>query len=182
MSQTRFSGGASASPSSIRCRPKGLIPAGNVTSSRLSNTPPPFLSTRKATGARQAGLRYERKITDILLTQYGARYLPSPWFIFQSDNGPRWCQPDGLLFDIQAGRIWVIEVKHSITDRAWWWLNDLYVPVVRKAFGKDWRLSTVTVVKWFDCKVRLPEEPIMCKDIEYAAPGQNAIHIWNPKN
>ena len=164
-----------------RCRPKGLIPAGNLTSSRLSNTPPPFLSTRKATGARQAGLRYERQVNDILLSKYSERYLPAAWFIFKSDNSPRWCQPDGLLIDIMVGRIIVIEIKHSITDRAWWWLNDLYIPVVRKAFGPAWSLTTVTIVKWFDPKVLLPEPPVMCKDIEHATPGQNAVHILNPR-
>lgn len=163
-----------------RQRPKGLIPAGNVTSSRLSNSPP-FLSQRKATGARAAGLRYERKVQENLLAKYADRYLPGPWFIFHSDNGPRWCQPDGLLIDINTGKLLVVEIKNSITDRAWWWLNDLYVPVVRKAFGVNWDISTVTIVKWFDCKIPLPVKPVMCKDIEHAAPGQNAINIWNPK-
>ena len=166
----------------MRQRPKGLIPAGNVTTSRLSNTPPAFLSTRKATGARAAGLRYERKVQDYLLDKFAERYLPAPWFIFTSDNGPRWCQPDGILIDIEAGRLWVIEVKHSITDRAWWWLNELYVPVVRKAFGKDWIIATTTVVKWFDCKVVLPERPVMCKEVTQSKPGDNAITIWNPKH
>jgi hypothetical protein len=165
----------------MRCRPKGLIPAGNVTTSRLSNTPPPFLSTRKATGARAAGLRYERKVQEHLLAQHAERYLPAPWFVFTNTNGPRWCQPDGILIDIEAGRLVVVEIKHSITERAWWWLNDLYVPVVRKAFGKNWSIATVTIVKWFDCKVLLPERPTMCREIMQAQPGQNAITIWNAK-
>lgn len=164
----------------MRQRPKGLIPAGNVTSSRLSNSPP-FLSQRKVTGARAAGLRYERKVQENLLAKYAERYLPGPWFIFHSDSGPRWCQPDGLLIDIQAGTILIVEIKNSITDRAWWWLNDLYVPVVRKAFGAGWVLSTVTIVKWFDCKIKLPAHPVMCKDIDNVLAGQNAINIWNPK-
>jgi len=164
-----------------RQRPKGLIPAGNITTSRLSNTPPPFLSTRKATGARAAGLRYERKVQDNLLGKFAERYLPAPWFIFTSDNGPRWCQPDGILIDIEAGVLWVVEIKHSITERAWWWLNDLYVPVVRHTFGTSWIIATCTIVKWFDCRVELPERPVMCKELTQARPGQNAITIWNPK-
>lgn len=163
-------------------RPAGLIPAGNVTTSRLSNTPPPFLSTRKATGARAAGLRYERKVQEHLLGKFAERYLPAPWFIFTSDNGPRWCQPDGILIDIEAGTLLLVEIKHSITERAWWWLNELYAPVVRKAFGVDWRISTVTIVRWFDCKVQLPEPPVMYADITHTRPGQNAITIWNPKH
>lgn len=165
----------------VRCRPKGLIPAGNITSSRLSNTPPPFLSTRKPTGARAAGLRYERKVQEHLLEQYGECYLPGPWFIFSSGNGNRWCQPDGILIDIQAGQLWVIEIKNSITDRAWWWLNDLYVPVIRHAFEGKWQIATCTIVKWFDPSVALPEKPVMCKEIKWALSGKNAIMIWNPK-
>jgi hypothetical protein len=165
-----------------RLRPKGLIPAGNITESRLSNTPPPFLSTRKATGARAAGLRYERRVHENLLAKYAERYLPAPWFIFRSDNGPRWCQPDGLLIDISAGKIWIIEIKHSITERAWWWLTDLYVPVVRHAFGTQWEIATCTIVNWFDCKVPLPEKPVMCREVLLARPGQNAVLIWNHKH
>jgi hypothetical protein len=164
-----------------RHRPKGFIPAGNVTDSRLSNTPPPFLSTRKATGARAAGLRYERRVHENLLELHAEQYLPAPWFIFRSDNGPRWCQPDGILININTGYLIVIEIKHSITDRAWWWLNELYVPVVRKAFGPNWRIATSTVVKWFDPAVLLPEKAVMCREVTHALPGQNAVTIWNPK-
>lgn len=162
-------------------RPSNFIPAGNVTSAQLANSAPSFISKRKPVGARAVGLRYEGKVHAALTERHGAQYLASPWFVFRSDNGPRWCQPDGLLLDVCAGTILVIEVKHSITDRAWWWLQELYIPVVRKAFGANWNVYSCTIVKWFDSKVVLPAKPVLCKTILQARPGQNAITIWNPK-
>ena len=86
-----------------------------MTCARLALNPPPFIHQRRYTGRRAQGVAYERKVQQLLLDNYPDTYVPSPWLCFQSEgsNKWRWCQPDGLLVDIDAGIITCVEVKYS---------------------------------------------------------------------
>lgn len=150
-----------------------------------STEPPPWAKPlpKGANDRRQAGVRYERRCQEHFLSRFGDFYVPGPWFIFKEfgQEKQRWCQPDGLLFDVRARRIYLLEFKLAHTSDAWWQLNHLYLPVVAKAFPPDlWDYITIEVCRWFDPDTKTPEKPKMKPDILMAEPGEFAVHIFKP--
>lgn len=146
----------------------------------------PTIAVRgRPTGRRARGVAYERKVHGYLKERFGLRYFPSPWFQFL-DSGDalrphrRWCQPDGLLIDLQAGRVVIIEIKYQHTPDAWWQLTHLYRPVLRAYFSSLWDITRCEVVKWFDPSVDFPERPILTHAIEKIEPHEFGVHIWKP--
>ncbi len=126
-------------------------------------------------------MRYEQKVHEHFLELFPSKYLPSPWVRFTNveDTNARWCQPDGLIIDIEAGLISIVEMKYQHTSDAWWQLEKLYKPVLAVIFPKQlWRLQCVEVVKWFDpatdfpVPIRMAESPI--------GVGDFSVHIWKP--
>jgi len=126
-------------------------------------------------------VRYERRVHEHFLELYPDRYLPSPWVRFTNveDANARWCQPDGLIIDLAAGEIVIVEMKYQHTADAWWQLEKLYKPVLRAMFPAGlWTLRCVEVVKWFDpatafpVSVRMSEKP--------TGNGDFSVHIWKP--
>lgn len=111
-------------------------------------------------------------------------YLPNPWIKFEGQAGIKWCQPDGLLFDLEAGLLTIVEVKYQHTTDAWWQLRELYEPVVRKLFPqKLWRIVVLEYVKWFDPSVPWPEDIQMVAQLAHVSKlqdKQTGIHIWKP--
>ena len=91
---------------------------------------PAWLKNSRPRGVKALGLRYERAV---------AKALPEAthgqWFryLLEGDREPRWCQTD-LLWK-SATRTLVLEVKLSYTDAGMIALQNMYLPVVRKAFG-----------------------------------------------
>lgn len=150
---------------------------------RYSPTPPPFINTKKRTGRRAQGIAYERKWHKYALELYAGCYVPSPWFYFKEVgvDKPRWCQPDGLLFDIRNGRLTIVECKLQHTSDAWWQLRWLYLPVVSKAFEADiWEYGVVEVTKWYDPATCFPEKVKMRPAVEEVQPNEFGVHIWKP--
>jgi hypothetical protein len=94
--------------------------------------------------------------------------------------GPRWCQTDGLLFDVDRGLITLVECKYQHTSDAWWQLKMLYLPVLRTIFP-GWEFATVEVVKWYDPATKIPEPVFLLPDVGAAQPGKFNVHIWNPR-
>lgn len=156
--------------------PDGFNPAGLVTFAALT-TAPSFTKTRRSSAQKQ-GIRYEKAVQAYLSDLYGLDYLPSPWIKF--GPGQRYCQPDGLLFQPEAGRITIVEVKYQHTPLAWWQLLQLYAPVVAKLFPKQlWKLDVCEVVKWYDAGAVFPVKPILAAQVHMPI-ELFKVHIYRP--
>ena len=128
-----------------------------LTLARLRALPPVFAGRKqKLEGARAFGVRYEKKVHEEMLRLFPEWYLPSPWFEFYDRHGRRWCQPDGLLIDLTQREIVIIEVKSSHTGEAWWKLWRMYLPVVQKVFGPDFRYRCLEIVRYYDPDILFP--------------------------
>jgi len=145
---------------------------------------PSFVNTgKKPRGRRAEGLRYEGKAQNYLSERLGQGYLRSPWlrFMERGADRPRWCQPDGLYIDFELGKLVIVEVKLQHTLDAWWQLEHLYIPVIRRAFAQGiWTIATCEVVKWYDPAVAYPVAPTLRENIVEAAPNDFSVHIWKP--
>ena len=146
--------------------------------------PPAFArGNRRRRGRRGEGIRYEARVQEYLLELYPEEYVPGPWLEFQAigEKKPRYCQPDGLLFQPKQGTLTVVEVKLQHTSDAWWQLRWLYLPVVAGAFPPDlWDYRLVEVTKWYDPATAFPEPVQLCASLGNAAPGRFGVHIWSP--
>lgn len=152
---------------------------------------PPQFPKPVYTAAELRGVRYERAAQEELTRRYGSQYLPNLWFKYQlADGRDRYCQIDGLLIDLTAGRLTIVECKIMHCRRAYDQLVNLYEPVVETAFNKywddstscRWKIALCEVVKWFDCSVSFPVQPKLRSQVDLARPGEFAIHIYNPKH
>jgi len=158
--------------------PVHFNPAGEVVEAFISPRQPPFIRTRRYSGRRADGIRYERRVHAHLLELFPDTYLPSPWLHFKSAGRWRWCQPDGLLFDLAHGRIIIVEVKYSHTSDAWWQVRRLYLPVLRKCFPEGlWRFEACEVVRWFDPLTHFPEPLEMAAEVDQHG-DKFRVHIW----
>lgn len=161
-------------------KPKGFRPAEGVRRADLSNTPPPFLRPVVLKGKQKAGMDYEARGHIKLSGLFAEAYLDSPWFTFtdRRDKG-RWCQPDGLIFDLHRNRITIVEFKLKHCPRAWWQLHKLYLPVIKAAFGSDWEFCLVEICRTFDPATPFEGTIKRVKDLEYlhAAPVTNVFYL-----
>ncbi len=167
-------------PRSLCPKPRNFIPAGDVQWAQFAASPPPFMSRpQRLRGARAEGKRYERKAQEYLLQRFPTTYVPGPWLIFANRTGrQRWCQPDGLLIDLPAGLIVVVEIKLKHTGAAWWQVERLYTHVLRRAFRAPWRFAALEVVRWFDPHVHFPPPFNFCADPGEVTLGSFGVHIW----
>lgn len=160
--------------------PSNFVSAGIVDRAYFSPSAPPFLRQRRYSGRRAQGVCYEKKVQARLLDLFPNSYMPSPWLHFQSAGRWRWCQPDGVLFDVDNARIICIEVKLNHTTDAWWQTRRLYVPVLQKCLeGQTWDFEVCEVVRWFDPAVQFPEPVELTAQVD--KPSDNfKVHIWKP--
>lgn len=172
-SQTKPSLQLPLPPDRFRC-------AENVRSVVLSPHAPSFARKGSRKGAKGNGLRYEARVHKTLLADYFSTYLPSPWFRFVDDNGMRWCQPDGLIIDIQRGRITIIEIKTSHIGEAWWKLHKLYLPVVRTLFGQDFEYRCLEVVRYYDPAISFPLVKLAPTPSDVPPLPFTGVHICTP--
>jgi len=134
-------------------------------------------------GRRGQGIRYEVRAQRYLQELYGLSYYASPWFKYREHETEmlRWCQPDGLLIDVEKGILWIVEIKYQHTYEAYRQLIKCYLQVIEKSFPPElWEFRFVEVVKWYDPQVKLPVEVKLCKLPHYAAEGDFGVHIWRP--
>ena len=158
--------------------PATFKPAGRVLSAEFCV--PPALRKKRYTGRRLAGVQYEKKVHAYLEGFYGERYVSNPWLRFFADGKWRWCQPDGLLFDLKSGRITIVEVKYQHTADAWWQVRRLYQPVLEKIFPPHlWHFDACEVVKWYDPATLFPERLVLAQEVCMPHPAFK-IHIWRP--
>lgn len=162
--------------------PNGFYPAGAVQWATLLAETPGFIKRKRTSKAKARGIRYEKRVQEILLNKFGSSYIPSPWVLFSEgfDLRTRYCQPDGLLIDFHRGRITIIEIKYNHCELAWWQLYKLYLPVIKEIFGPNWTYSCCEVVRWFDPQTRVPEKVQMQKDILHAHEYAWSVNICNP--
>lgn len=164
--------------------PDRFSPADTLTWARWAKAPPPFVVNRKGrTGRRAQGIRYEKKVHEYLDMIYPGMFVPSPWIYFLEEEGnrARWCQPDGLLIDVQQGLVTIVEVKYSHTSDAWWQLTQLYRPVLEYLFPRAlWTLQCVEIVKWYDPLVAFPERVALLEEPTEKLKSGFGVHIWKP--
>ena len=143
---------------------------------------PDFVRRGSRAGAKGRGIRYEERTQSVLDRLYAERYVPGPWIHFSADDtSPRWCQPDGLLFDIDRGEIVIVEIKYNHTAIAYWKLFNLYQPVVSAIFGTQWTYICAEVVKWYDRAVYGPRDVTLRPRIDLARPKEWAVVIVNER-
>jgi len=94
---------------------------------------------RRPRGSKGAGLRYER-----LVAGHFRGALHGQWYKFIDAYGMGYCQPDLVL--IMESSILVFECKLSDTPAAEAQLEDLYFPVLAKAYRKP--VSGIIVAKF----------------------------------
>ena len=141
---------------------------------------PPNLKKRQYKGRRAAGIRYEKRVHEYLESFYGEHYLASPWLKFFDEGKWRWCQPDGLIWDLARGVITIVEVKYQHVELAWWQTRRLYAPVLRSMFPPHlWKIEVCEVVKWYDPSVVFPERVVLASDVDNPHSGFK-VHIWRP--
>ena len=158
--------------------PDSFRPAGKVLSAGFCT--PPQLGRKRFTGRRLEGVRYERKAQTYLLWLYGEYYVDSPWLRFYADGTWRWCQPDGLHFDVKRGIITIVEMKYQHTPDAWWQVKRLYQPVLEAIFPRTmWQYRACEVVQWYDPDVSFPERVVLAQDVTMDCPGFK-VHIYRP--
>ena len=166
-----------------RCQPpRNFEPAGTVLWAEIHVNPPPFLNGvhERPRGLKAKGLRYEANGQKYLLQRYPDKYVPSPWLRFESAHNvaSRWCQPDGLLLDIRALRLTIVEFKFKHTSNAWWQTRHLYEPVVRSLFPLIRDVRICEVVRFLDPATPFPETFNYAASIEDVARGGFGVHIW----
>ena len=167
--------------------PQGFRPAEDVIWAELV-TSGPIKGPSRPTGARAAGMRYERKAHGAFQQRWspeanGPLYAPAQWikFLCRGETKARWCQPDGLILDFNRSRITILEMKLHHTQNAWWALRRLYEPTLRAIFGNRWSYSVCEVVRWHDPSVFWPEPLIMCPDPSKLPLNGFGVHLWAPE-
>jgi hypothetical protein len=141
----------------------------------------PSFANLKPTSARaRLGVKYEQKVHARLEDLFGLEYNPSQWFAYGYRGETKYCQLDGLLFSEVRKLLILLEVKYSHTADAYWQVENLYLPVVRKWMqDSGYRIATVEVVKWYDPNVAFPRKPTLIDDILNAKPENFSVHILN---
>ena len=119
---------------------KPIKPADCIYWARPINRPS-FIPQSRPRGAKAAGLRYERKFAEYLKP---LGVLHGQWFEFEDKSGIRYCQTD-IIFPLSLRLFALMEIKYTLTDRAYDQLLDLYGPVVEAAYNT--RCGLVTVFK-----------------------------------
>lgn len=132
--------------------PRGFRPIkGLPTDVRFGGTVP---QNEGRTYAQKEGLRYEQKVHDVLSAIYGDDYTPHPSILYRDRRGLRRAIPDGTL-RIGAMLV-VVEVKLSHTERAWWQLIRLYVPLLSRLYPPGTRIAPVEICRSYDPAISLP--------------------------
>jgi len=147
--------------------PYNFTPAGKVASVHWLEKKPAYIArkrSKRTTGKKLAGLAYEKKVNKELGDRYGDTYVPGPWLSFttESSNLLRYAQPDGLIVDLDTGRITICEIKLRHCVRAWWQLRQLYQPLVQHTFP-SYQVGVVEIFRWFDATERFPEDFQQCE-------------------
>jgi hypothetical protein len=155
-------------------------PAGRVRWARLSKGPAFADKEFRSSGARRAGMLYEREMHIEFSRRFDGRYCPGPWIEFEGDNGFKYCQPDGFLLDWEEGRVLIVEFKLKNTEYMCFQLRDLYMPVVRTLLP-EFEVSGVAICKNYDCGIQTASPMPLVRTLEEAARRKLSTIKWNLK-
>jgi len=168
------------------------IPAGKVVEAKLASHAPSFIRPSKMSESRKAGLRYEakaqiqiEKVVELARTvNPQIKALQSPWLVFRAEQDApdfvRYCQPDTLIFDDEALKLTIIEIKLQHCLEAYEQVRLLYEPVLRFMYPQ-YEIAAIEWVLWHDPHVQFPERFYFEPNVIQAEPGKFGIHIWNPR-
>jgi len=127
--------------------PRGLyIPQGIPSSVRFGDRLPP---KGGHTVVQRLGLAYEQKVQDVLREIYGDLFFCNVPILYEDRRGVHRCIPDGVL-RISSTSIVIIEIKLRHTERAWWQLERLYLPVIRSMIGSEPLVYRVEICRSYD--------------------------------
>lgn len=129
---------------------------------------------RGRTYAQKLGLRYEQKVHDVLQAIYGINYAPAKSILFRDGSGLRRAIPDGVL-DL-PDRLVIIEVKYSHCEVAWWQLNRLYLPLIRRLTLKP--IWVCEVVHTYDPDVTWPGPHVVTTSLHSWPMGNTGVMQW----
>jgi hypothetical protein len=122
------------------------------TKAELSETVPSFaLKPPKHKGAIKQGVVYERNVGEFLKLDSEAQSLAwtvndGPWIKYWGKKGgPYWAQPDFVLMDKEKQRVLIVEVKLTHCANAFFQLENMYKPLLRKILGTDWTINTLEI-------------------------------------
>lgn len=97
-------------------------------------------------------------------------------------NKTLWAQPDGLLFNIPAGRVTIFELKLKHTPDAWWQLRHKYAPIVSAWLEGTYEVEVCEMVQWYDGQASFPEHVLLTPRPETLTQGVFGVFIWHPKH
>lgn len=151
---------------------KMYLPKGQIKSAWQAKETPYANHRGRRSPAQKAGLAYQKRIGKFLSEGgYSGSVESGPWFAFSDDgDGRHYCQPDFLLDDPSGSTCVIVEVKIRWTSDAWWQLQSLYTPVVRRALGRQF-IVPLCICRSYDPSVRIPEEVKLCDDLFDASPS-----------
>lgn len=130
---------------------------------------------RPRKGAAGAGVRFEKRVVEALEEKHSA-FLPSPVFTFSTKYSPKaTCIPDGLLFTRDEIIIFEVKLRHTID--AWYQLQQLYAPVVKRVFRRPVRM--LEVCRSFNPDEKWPSEFRLVKDLdEFVTRPETPMGVW----
>lgn len=143
---------------------------------------------QKPRGKVKQGLKFEALALEYLEGIMGEKmmFFPQQWFHYQSgldgDDQWHWCQLDAFAVDVEMGKITIFEIKLKHTEKAYFQLKHLYLPVLQAIFNPEyWAFQLCEVVRFYDPFTPFPAAPVLCID-PYSIPDRCiGVHICNPK-
>lgn len=153
--------------------PKGFRPCGRITRAAFTCQPSFVREGYHPRGAKGKGLRYQSQIVKMLNETF-LEGIEGPWFLFNNTyNEERFTQPDWLTFDFRTGIIYLVEIKLSRVEQAWWQLNKLYQPVL-KAIFPQWDIAMVEIASNM-YHIQVPGDVKYITRIQDAVPGKTSF-------
>lgn len=139
---------------------------------------PDFIRPTRHRGRRALGVKYEVKMHEKLRAEFGHKYFSNPWIKYQTKGGPlQWCQPDALVVDIPEGIITILEMKYSHTFGAYGQVMNMYLPLIKKIFGKNFTYRTCEVTRWYDPSEYFPKPHKLIPNLKNIPEGVFGVHI-----
>ena len=134
---------------------------------------PHYPKRDSSTPAQKAGLAYQKWVVKFVESGDCSSFKVRPgiWYCYHDGECRRYCQPDILLQDDSSKTLVIVEVKLRWTADAWWQVQRLYTPVLRRVFGPDWTLIPLVIAKSYDPAVRIVESVKLCDDVFDVSPS-----------
>lgn len=153
--------------------------AGQVLSAQLLTFELRHKKTRRSP-VQRLGIAYEKKILTALDLILPGEFLRQPTFRFNNGRPvDEIAIPDGIhLFD---NVLTIIEIKLRHTADAWYQLNDLYRPVIARAYP-HLHINLLEICRHYDRTVRLPSKINFLDDVrQFTSHPQHefGIFIWS---